>query len=268
MGLGSRKAISMNLGLEGRSFIVSGSSRGIGRAIAKALLDEGTCVVLTGRNKNGLEEAGQALSANVSPGSIALVPGDMTDAGTIQAAVDEALNRWGQLDGIVANLGDGTSLPGFDIPLSHWREAMDVNLFGSAELARRALPHLESTRGTVTFVSSIAGVEALGAPVAYASAKSALNMLTKSLARQVGPSGVRVNAVAPGNIFFEGGTWDRKVKEEPIDSENMIRKEVPLQRFGRPEEIADVVTFLASDRASYVTGAVWIVDGGQTRSMV
>jgi 3-oxoacyl-[acyl-carrier protein] reductase len=129
------------------------------------------------------------------------------------------------------------------------------------------MPHLlKQESSSFTFISSIAATEAIGAPIPYSAAKAAIEMTMKSLSRLVGPQGVRVNAVSPGNVLFPGGSWEKKLVDRREFFEEMIQREVPLQRFASPEEIANVVVFLASKRASFVTGSSVVVDGGQTRS--
>jgi len=128
------------------------------------------------------------------------------------------------------------------------------------------MPSIKKSRGSIIFISSICGVEALGAPTDYSVAKAALNAFSKNLAKKVGPD-VRVNSVAPGNIYFEGGTWEKKIKENKSMVDVMLENEVPLRRLGKPEEVADAVKFLCSERASFITGATLVVDGGQTRSI-
>ena len=196
------------------------------------------------------------------------IQGDMTDPEAIRAALERTVSTFGGLDAVVANVGDGAQRGGWDLDPDDWQSSLRVNLLGGMALASLALPHLIGRGGgTLTFVSSIAGCEAIGAPVTYGAAKAALQSAMKSLSRLMGPQGVRVNAVAPGNVLFPGGTWARKLAERRDFFEQYIQREVPLQRFGRPEEIADTVVFLASERASFITGACIVVDGGQTRSI-
>ncbi len=172
---------------------------------------------------------------------------------------------WGRIDAVVAAVGNSSGPGGWNITLDDWRSSLGVNLLPSVMLAQSALPGLIDGGGSITFISSIAGCEALPAPLAYSSSKAALHSVMKSLSRIVGRNGVRVNAVAPGNILCPGGVWERKLAERKEFFEHYIASEVPVGRFGIPEEIASAVVFLSSPRSSFTTGACFVIDGGQTR---
>jgi 3-oxoacyl-[acyl-carrier protein] reductase len=191
----------------------------------------------------------------------------MANETAIRAALGQAEAELGPVDAAVANVGSGTGPAGYALSESQWRAGLDLNLTASVLLASAVLPRLVARRtGSLTFISSIVGIEALGGPAPYVAAKAGLQAAAQTYARQVGPEGVRVNVVAPGNILFPGGSWEKKLAERRAFFEDHIAKEVPLGRFGTPQEIADMVVFLASERAAFVTGAVMVVDGGQTRS--
>ena len=254
----------MDLELHNKVVFVSGSSRGIGLAIAKNFLQEGAKVVITGRSVSSLQEAIGSLEK--SSEDILAVQGDMTEMNDIQEALEKTIMKFGRLDVVVANVGNGQAASVWALHEEDWQSMLTANLLGSMRLARQALPYLIQYQGNLIFISSIAGCEAIHAPMTYSVAKAALQSAMKNLARLVGPQGVRVNALAPGNILFPGGTWERKLAERRSFFEQYIHVEVPLQRFGTPEEIAHAVVFLASTRASFITGATLVVDGGQTRS--
>ena len=256
----------MDSGLTDKVALVAGSSRGIGFATAQLFAREGAMVVLTARGEQELTKAREALSAIAGPSRVAAVQADMTTAEGASSAVAAALREFGRLDSVIANVGNGHVPPGWDVDGEQWLSALNTNLTGAATVARSAIPHLKSTRGNIVFVSSIAGLEAIGAPMTYSVAKASLGALVKCLSRLLGGNGIRVNAVAPGNVRFPGSRWEQKIFEDPDGVEAYIRSQVPLLRFAVPDEVAAGVVFLASARASFITGACLVIDGGETRS--
>lgn len=257
----------MDLGLGGKTAFIAGSTRGIGFAIAQGFLREGANVVITGRTMDSLEKAKAMLLTEAEHDRVLAIRGDMTVPSDIQRAIEESIEAYGKVYCVVANVGSGVGRGGWDLGIEDWQSGLQANLYGGIFLAQAVMDHLvKQGEGSVIFISSIAGCEALYAPLPYSAAKAALISVTKNLSRMVGSHGIRVNAVAPGNVLFSGGSWEKKLSENRKFFEEYIRKEVPLQRFGRAEEVADTVVYLASERASFMTGACVVLDGGQTRS--
>lgn len=262
----------MKLELEGKHVFIAGASRGIGFGMARAFAAEGARVALAARGEASLDEAHKALIAEgVKPENLFTVAGDMTASAEIAAALDAAEAALGPLHCAVANVGLSRAPLGFDVSDEDWDADMKQNLFGSVYLAREAArrilkrPREAREHASLILISSIAGVEALGTSLTYAASKAGINHLTRQLAKFTGKEGLRVNAIAPGNILFEGGVWDKNTKERPEAWDRWIKREVALRRFGTVEEIADATLFLASPRASFITGEVLVVDGGQVR---
>ena len=253
--------------LAGKTALVGGSSRGIGRGIALVFLTEGANVLLTGRDAASLDKTRAELEQDFGRDRVAGFAGDLTKRDVCGVAVDSVLRRWHRLDIVVANVGTGRGTTGWRLTDGDWESMLAMNLMAGVKLIESALPPLiEAGRGSILAIASIAALEAMPAPMPYSAAKAALLAYIKNLSRQVGPNGVRVNAIAPGNVIFPGGTWDKKRSENEAETRRYIEAEVPLRRFGQPEEIGHAAAFLASDRASFITGACLTVDGGQTRT--
>lgn len=251
----------MELELTGTTALVTGSSRGIGRAIAEVLLREGCRVAINGRSGEAV-----AATADELAGAVA-VAGDVTQPDTARRVVEDAVARLGGLDILVCNVGGGRSVsPGDETP-EEWQRVFALNLWSTTNTVEGARAALATSRGVIVCVSSICGLEVVpGAPVTYAAAKAALNAYVRGIARPLGKQGVRINAVAPGNVLFDGSVWSRKLAEDAAGVQAMLKREVALARLGSPGDVAELVAYLASPRASFATGGVWTLDGGQVHS--
>ena len=250
----------MDLGLTDKVAIVTGGSRGIGRSVALAFAAEGCRVAICARN----EEALRATEAELAESTDTLgIVADVTQAADVERLIQETVDRFGRLDILVNNAG----VRGSDDTDEIWNAIYESNLLAAARATRAAVPHLRASgSGSIVHITSIYGRES-GGPLAYNAIKSAMNSHAKALALELAPD-IRVNAVAPGSIAFPGGSWGRRLKEDPEGMAKFIEENIPLGRFGSPEEIANVVVFLCSSQASWVTGACINVDGGQSRSNI
>jgi 3-oxoacyl-[acyl-carrier protein] reductase len=252
----------MDLHLGGKAAIVTGSSRGLGLASAKALASEGCRVCLCARGKAALEAA----AAEV-PGAIA-VAADLSTAAGAATVVDAALAAYGAIDILINNVATAKGTDIVNTPDGEWQEAFDQTLYPAIRMSRLVVPHMRKQGGgAIIMIASIWGRES-GGRMVYNAVKAAEISLAKAMAQQLARDNIRVNSVAPGSILFSGGSWDRRQKDDPAGIAEFIKAELPFGRFGRAEEVGDAVAFLASSRASWISGACVTVDGCQSRSQI
>lgn len=253
----------MDLDLRGKRAIVTGGSRGIGLAIAKALAAEGCSVGLIARGEEGLCRAAEQIRALGV--QVAYCTADVTNPVQHDLALARIVADLGGVEIAVANAGGSSPGGALGAGDDVWRSQWELNFLSAARLLRGCTPHMERAGyGSFVIISSISGLEAFGRP-GYVAAKAALHGLAKTAAQEGARKGIRVNTIAPGSIVFPGGGWDRRRTEEP-DYFRRVEESIPFGRLGTPEEIANVAAFVASPRASWMSGAVLVVDGCQTHS--
>ena len=256
----------MDLQLAGKIVFIAGASRGIGLGIADALLAEGAKVALVARGANVLNETADLLAARYGRDQIWTASGDMRKTEDVEKAFTDCETQFGPIWGAVANVGIHPCPPGFDIDDESWDGGITQNLGSSFRVARAALRRMTPRgEGSILLISSIAGLSAMGSGLTYGTAKAAVNHLGGELAKLAGRSGIRVNTLAPGNIIFPDGDWEKRMNGPRREAwQRWLDREVPLKRFGKPEEIGGVAAFLLSPVASFLAGAMLPVDGAQS----
>jgi 3-oxoacyl-[acyl-carrier protein] reductase len=256
----------MDLHLKNKVVFVSASGQGIGKAIAEIFLSEGAKVLINDSDDKRLKKAYQEFHKRFGD-SVDLFYGDVLERENITKAKEQILKKWRRIDIVIPNLGSGNPQNANKLDEGEWQRFFRLNVQGVLSLLNEFLPVMKRQKqGSIVLISSIVGVEATTAPFGYAAAKASLLTLAKNLSRELASFNIRINTVAPGNIYFKNGRWEEIIKTNPAVIKNYIEKDVPLKRFGTPEEIARAVIFLSSPASSFTTGACMVIDGGETKS--
>lgn len=256
----------MDLGLKGKNVLITASSQGIGFSTAESFLKEGANVLLSGRNEEKLRRSYDALKNKFGNERIYYFLGDISREDIILQCRSYIEEIWGDLDVLVPNLGSGKPVSEDKLDIKEWEMLINVNLLSAVRVIKEFSEMLShSDNGSIILISSIVAYERMHAPYAYAASKSAIRTLSHYLSGDLAEKSIRVNCVVPGNIMFPGGRWEELYTTNKEEIESYIRVDVPLKRFGSPEEIADAIVFLASERARFITGAELVIDGGQKR---
>ena len=259
----------MDLQLTGQVALITGSSRGLGYAAARALAAEGCRVVISGRAADALASAARGISDETSrPGDVVAVQADVATPEGCADLVACTIERFGRIDILVNNVGKAGGGDIVSTPDAEWQGALDQTLFPAIRVSRLVVPHMKKAgAGVILMIASIWGRES-GGRMTYNAVKAAEIGLAKAMAQQLAGDNIRVNSVAPGSILFEGGSWWRRQEEDPAGIAEFVKNELPFGRFGTAGEVGDVVAFLASPRASWISGACVTVDGCQSRSNI
>ena len=258
----------MDLALNAKIAVVTGSSKGLGLASAKALAAEGCRVCICARGGDSLEQAAAELRTLAGPQSVLAVQADLATPDGARKVVAATAQEWGGVDILVNNVGAAKGNEIADTPDEVWQEAFDATLYPAIRMSRLVVPLMRARKGgSIVMIASIWGRES-GGRMTYNAVKAAEISLAKSMAQQLAKDGIRVNSVAPGSILFAGGSWDRRQQADPAGIAEFVRRELPFGRFGRADEVGSVVAFLASPRASWISGSCVPVDGCQSRSQI
>ena len=250
----------MELNLKNKIIVISGSSKGIGKSIAEILLHEGCKVVINGRNKLNLLKTKNELS-KISK-KINSIDGDVSKNATINKIKKIIIKKWGKIDGIVANASSLENTKNKDSAF-----LIKYNFEIVYNFVNNLIPSMKKNDASIVIIGSIAGLEDIGAPFYYTVFKSTLSSYVKSMSRKLSEKNIRINLVSPGNILFKNGNWEKKLNTNKSKINRMIKKNVPLKKFGKPQDVSIIVSVLLSNKTGFITGSNFVIDGGQTRSI-
>lgn len=248
----------MNLDLNNKVVLVTGSSSGLGLGIAQYLIAEGAKVILNGRNAMPLRKAFKEI------GALDYFVADVTRPEEANSLVKRVVEKHLRIDGLVCNVGSGSSVPPGEESIGEWERVFAINLYSATNIVEASKEFISKGNGSIVCISSICGLEVIpNAPVTYSAAKAALNAYVKGISRPLGKIGVRINAIAPGNLLFEGSVWQKKIIDNGIAVDKLLQESVTLRKLGKPEDVASMCAYLLTASSDFITGSVITIDGGQ-----
>ena len=253
----------MNLKLKNKKIVITGASKGIGFEIAKSFSKLGSSTFINSRNVKNLRRAKKIIKDK----SLNIFPGDLTNISQTKKFYEFVKKNTSVIDALICNIGYSTpnNIIGEE-NYENWVNSIHLNLLSAINSIYYFKKLLKKSKTpSIVCISSICGVDALGAPIDYSVSKAALISFVKNQAKILAKNNIRINSISPGNIMFKNGNWDNKIKKDKKKVMNYIKDNVPLNRFGTTKNITDIVLFLSSELSSFTTGANIIVDGGQTR---
>jgi len=251
----------MNIDLKGKTALITGSSEGIGLEIAKKLYEHGCKIAINGRNEKRLNKIKKTLKQAI------VLKGDVTKEQDAKKIIKKFIKVYKNIDILVCNVGSGKSSKK-RIDLMEWRRFFEINFWSTLNILNYANKYLIKSNSSVICISSICGIEHVpNAPIPYSVAKSALNSYIKNQSKIFGKFNVRLNAIAPGNINFKGSVWQKKMSKFPFKTKKYIKENVPLNNLGDPSDVSNLVIYLASKYAKFISGSIFVVDGGQLRNI-
>lgn len=253
----------MELNVRDKSVFITASTSGIGKATANAFLREGATVIINGRNEKKLMDVLVEFREKYGENHVYAICADMSEEQSMKEASDKVREYVSHVDIVVGNLGTGKPISENKFDLKEWQYMFKMNLLSAVGLIQNVRSLFSQQGGSIALIASLAAHDRIGAPPAYAASKAGIISLVKYAAPILSEYNIRINAVSPGNIYFEGGRWEELMAQNVIGTKEYIEKEVPMKRFGKAEEIAETLLFLCSDQSSFTTGAIVQIDGGQ-----
>ena len=254
----------MDLNLKNKKVLVTGSTKGIGFSITKSFMNEGAEVAINSRNIKEIKKVIKKLGSK----KLYCIPGDVTKMNDIKKIHKQVIKLMGGIDILICNVGSGKSVVSGKESLKEWQRVFSINLWSAINMIDIFKKDLSKSKGSIVCISSICGHEYIkGAPITYSLAKNALNAYVKLVSKELGKNKIRINAISPGNILFNGSVWSKKIKENSKEVKKLLINEVSLNKLGSTDDISNIVIFLASKRSVFTTGSVFVIDGGQLKSI-